>query len=208
MRPMMTAAPSPDPATSPHHHAQLARGQHEHVIPVAADTARTPARTGRRPPRYVTAGSAEGTRLRCSASAAAWSSRDLSDCTASAARSAAICSSAASSLVKSRSRTVPTCSTPSTAPSTKQRDARQEAGALLQQQRVQPAAVLDVIQDDRPPLGDECGPRTHVPGIRTPWLTSSSRRRPRWQSAGGPSCPASPRRYRHPGSPGPGPAAW
>ena len=33
----------------------------------------------------ATAGSAEGTRLRCRATAAAWSSRDRSDCTASAA---------------------------------------------------------------------------------------------------------------------------
>ena len=64
----------------------------------------------------LAAGSAEGTRLRCRAIAAAWSSRDCSDCTAVAARSAASSSSAASSGVKTRLCTVPTCSTPSTVP--------------------------------------------------------------------------------------------
>jgi hypothetical protein len=98
-----------------HHHAQLARGQDEHVIPVAADVA-GPRHIPGGDLRSLTAGSAEGTRLRCRASAAAWSSRDLSDCTASAARSAANWSRAASSVVKTRLRTVPTCSTPITVP--------------------------------------------------------------------------------------------
>jgi hypothetical protein len=36
-----------------------------------------------------------------------------------------------------------------------QRNARQRPDALLQQQRVQHAAVIGVIQDDRPPLGGD-----------------------------------------------------
>ena len=77
---------------APDYQAKLARGQGEHVIPLAADTA-----LARDEPAPIsapaTAGGADGIRLRCKATAATRSARVVIECTAVAARSAAICSS-------------------------------------------------------------------------------------------------------------------
>ncbi len=62
------------------------------------------------------AGSAAGSRLRCSATAASASSCAIMECRASAARSAASCSSSASCCPNGRPLSEPTCSTPMTLP--------------------------------------------------------------------------------------------
>jgi len=84
MRPMMTAALSPEPATSPTTRPSAPDGN-PNTSYQSPPTRPDPGtyRAAISAPR--TAGSAEGTRLRCRAIAAAWFSPDRSDCTASAA---------------------------------------------------------------------------------------------------------------------------
>ena len=126
---MITAAGRPEPATSPITTPSSPGRQGEHVVPVAAHHARAGDIAGGhlRAPRRP--GSADGSRLRCSASAATRSSWAVSECTAVAARSAASCSSSTSSLVNSRRRQRPDMQHADHPAAGDQRHAHQGAGS-------------------------------------------------------------------------------
>ena len=112
---MITAAARPEPATSPitTHSSPDGRVNTSYQSP---PTVPLPGIYRAAISAPGTTGSAEGTRLRCSASAATRSVCALIDCTAAAARSAASCSNSASWLVNWRGVSEPTCSTPITWP--------------------------------------------------------------------------------------------
>jgi len=112
---MITAASSPEPATSPTTTPSSPDG--------SGNTSYQSPPTTPLPVTYLaairipaTTGGAPGTSDRCSASTASLSSLARSDCTASAARSAATWSRVASSLVNTRDETEPTCMTPTSDP--------------------------------------------------------------------------------------------
>ena len=112
---MMTAASSPDPATSPTTTPSLPSGR-TNTSYQSPPTVPEPVTYRAARSRPGTAGSAVGSRLRCSATAASASSCDIMECRASAARSAASCSSSASCCPNGRPLSEPTCSTPMTLP--------------------------------------------------------------------------------------------
>ncbi len=112
---MMTAAGRPDPATSPttRHSSPDGRLYTSYQSP---PTPPLPGMCRAASSAPATAGSAVGTGLRCSATAARRSACAVMDCTAAAARSAASCRSSVSWPVNWRCVSDPTCSTPITLP--------------------------------------------------------------------------------------------
>src|ERR1700751_5041754 len=108
---MITAAAGPDPATSHTvtHNCPVGRVNTSYQSP---PTAPLPGMYRAAISAPATAGSAEGTRLRCSAVTAAPSAAAVIDCTAAAARSPASCNSSTSRELNRRDVSHPTCSTP------------------------------------------------------------------------------------------------
>ena len=113
----------------------------------------------------ATAGSAEGTRLRCRASAAARSSRVRSDCTARRPVGGQLQQRG----IIGGENPVPQRADmqhPQHRPLHQQRHAHQRPDALREQQRVEHSAVIDPVQDDRAPLGGDASRET--PANRDP----------------------------------------